>query len=239
MGFGDKMADFDYQWRNLPSKFIEYNDDRVKEFLKFTKLNPKKNIKNKDCLDAGCGNGRYTHAMLKLGAKKVISFDISEEAIKKCKNINPNALVKNIMELQPDPVYDFVLSWGVLHRKPNPREAFSRVASQVKKENGMLHVMLYHKDTQQPYEEGRKIWKNLSEEERIQYCEEKVKQKGGNIHGWYDALNPTYNFSYSEEDIKKWFEEEGFNKIKLITKYNINMRGTFTKSRFWFSKKLG
>ena len=91
-------------------------------------------------------------------------------------------------------------------------------------------------DTQQPYEEGRKIWKDLSEDERIRYCQEKVNQKGGNIHGWYDALNPTYNFSYAEEDIKKWFEEEGFNKIKLITKYNINMRGTLAKNKFWFWK---
>ena len=204
---------------------------------KFTKLNPKKYIQGKDCLDAGCGNGRYSYAMLKLGAKKVDSFDISEEAIKKCKDVNPNAFVKNIMELQPNPVYDFVLSWGVLHHTPNPREAFSRVASQVKKENGILHVMLYHRDTQQPYEEGRKIWKDLSEEERIQYCKEKIKKSGGTIHGWFDALNPTYNFSYTEEEIKKWFQEEGFHNTKLITKFNINMRGTFARKKFWFRLK--
>ena len=41
----------------------------------------------------------------------------------------------------------------------------------------------------------------------------------------------------SSEDIKKWFEEEGFSKIKLITKYNINMRGTFIK-RKWFGLKI-
>jgi len=27
------MRDFDYQWKNLPDKNIEYNDDRIKEFL--------------------------------------------------------------------------------------------------------------------------------------------------------------------------------------------------------------
>ena len=36
------MTEFDYQWKNLPSKDIEYNDLRVKEFLLFTKLNPEK-----------------------------------------------------------------------------------------------------------------------------------------------------------------------------------------------------
>ncbi len=129
------------------------------------------------------------------------------------------------MDLEPNPVYDFVLSWGVLHHTPDPRAAFRRVVSQVKRKNGMFHVMLYHKDTQRCYEEGRKIWKDLLEEERIRYCKDKVKQFGGNIHGWYDAFNPTYNFSYTEDEIKKWFEEEGFHKIKLIKKLNINMRG--------------
>lgn len=220
------MPDFDYQWKNLPSKFIEYNNDRVKEFLKLTGLRPE-DIRAKNCLDAGCGNGRYTYAMLELAAEKVVSYDVSEEAIEKCKNINPNAFVKDIMTLVPNPVYDFVLSWGVLHHTPNPREAFKRVASQVKKENGILHIMLYHKDTQQLYEEGRIIWPDLSEEERIKYCEDKIKRCGSTIHGWYDALNPTYNFSYYEEQIRSWFEEEGFCKIKLITKYNINMNGRF------------
>lgn len=50
--------------------------------------------------------------MMQLGANRVDSFDISSEAIKRCKQINPNSFVKNIMELEPNPIYDFVLSWG-------------------------------------------------------------------------------------------------------------------------------
>ena len=79
------MTEFDYQWKNLPSEDIEYNDLRVKEFLSFTKLKPEKSIVGKDCLDAGCGIGRYTYAMQKLGANKVNSLDISSEAIKNVK----------------------------------------------------------------------------------------------------------------------------------------------------------
>ena len=90
------MTEFDYQWKNLPSKDIEYNDNRIQEFLSFTKLNPEKTILRSDCLDAGCGIGRYTYAMQKLGANSVKSIDISSEAIKKCKEINPNAFVFNI-----------------------------------------------------------------------------------------------------------------------------------------------
>lgn len=225
------MEDFDYQWKNLPDKNIEYNDDRISEFLNFTKLDTEKFIENKICLDAGCGVGRYSYALKKLGAKKVESIDISEEGIKKCKNINPDAKVKDILKLEPNRVYDFVLSWGVLHHTSDPREAFTKVTSQVKKNEGCLHVMLYHKDTQKPYQDGRKIWKNLSEQEKLTYCRKKVKEFGGTIHGWFDALNPIYNYSFSEKEIKKWFEEEGFTNIRLITKYNINMNGQFSNEK--------
>ena len=83
--------------------------------------------------------------MQKLGAKNVNSFDLSEQAVNRCQQINPNARVFDIWNLKPNPVYDFVLSWGVLHHTKNTREAFSKVASQVKKD-GMLHVMVYNKE---------------------------------------------------------------------------------------------
>jgi len=225
------MEDFNYQWKNLPDKNIEYNNDRIREFLNFTKLDAKKFIENKNCLDAGCGIGRYSYAMIKLGANRVDSIDISEEGIKKCKIINLNSKIKDILKLESNKVYDFVLSWGVLHHTSNPRVAFSKVASQVKKDGGCLHVMLYHKDTQKIYQEGRKIWKELSEEQKLKYCKKKVSEIGGTIHGWFDALNPTYNYSFSEKEIKKWFEEEGFTKIKLVTKHNINMNGQFSNEK--------
>lgn len=149
------MTDFDYQWKNLltsdaldNSTMFKFNEEKVKEFLNLTLIKPwyKRTsfIKGKICLDAGCGPGRWTYTMQRLGAAKVDSFDVSTEAIKKCKEINPDAYVLDIWELKPNPVYDFVLSWGVLHHTKDPRKAFSKVTSQVKK-GGMLHVMIYDK----------------------------------------------------------------------------------------------
>ena len=225
--FSVQMTEFDYQWKNLPSDEIEYNDLRIQEFLSFTNVNPEICIQGKDCLDVGCGIGRYTYAMQKLGANKVYSLDISSEAINKCRKINPNAFIFNIMNLLPNPIYDFVLSWGVLHHLQDPRRAFSKVASQVKKENGILHVMLYHKDTQKMYEEGRKIWPELSLDQRLAYCNKKAQSNGGTIHGWFDACNPSYNWGFTEKEIKNWFKEEGFSNITLVTKHNINMNGQY------------
>lgn len=225
-------AEFNYQWKNLPSRSIEYKADRIKEFLELTGFRKpsvfssrSSDIAGKLCMDAGCGNGRYTYAMLKLGAKKVDGIDISPEAIAKCREINSSCQVRSILDLQPDPSYDFVLCWGVLNHIAEPRQGFSNVASQVKP-NGILHVMVYHKDMQTAYEEGRRLWPSMSLDEKLNYCEIMIAKHGGDLHGWFDACNPKYNWSFTEDQVRKWFEEEGFVNIALINKYNINMQGT-------------
>ena len=243
------MTDFDEQWKNvMDKKFLthnqgqfELNSKRLKEFLNLTGIKPwykkQSSIKNKICLDAGCGPGRWTYAMMQLGANRVDSFDISSEAIKRCKQINPNSFVKNIMELEPNPIYDFVLSWGVLHHTENTRKAFSKVTSQVKN-GGMLHVMIYNNQNDWAYDgfrgptcvEKHAEWEKLTFEEKIKLCEEKVKNSGGDIHGWFDAYNPKYNWSHSADEVREWFEEEGFSDIKLrMIKQNINMNGILEK----------
>jgi 2-polyprenyl-3-methyl-5-hydroxy-6-metoxy-1,4-benzoquinol methylase len=223
-------AEFDYQWKNLPSKAIEKNDIRIKEFLTFTGFNKPlfghcPEIHGKKCLDAGCGNGRYTYAMLKLKAARVDSIDVSAEGVAKCKMINPYAQVKSIFDLEPNPIYDFVLCWGVLNHVEKPREGFSKIASQVKSNGGFLHVMLYHVDKQNSYEEGRRLWPNMSHDEKIVYCNKMIAKHGGELHGWWDAFNPKYNWSWHPDEISQWFEEEGFTRIKLVEKYNINING--------------
>ena len=238
------MAEFDYQWKytlekndleNEEDKF-ECNEKRVKEFLEqFKKKNwffKKPSFKGKVCLDAGCGPGRWTCALQKLNANKVDSFDLSDEAITRCKKINPNAYVFDIMELKENHVYDFVLSWGVIHHTNNPRKAFSKLVSQLKK-GGMLHVMVYDKRNDWFYEgyrgeptQKRKEWNSLTIEKKLELCKEFAEKKGGNVHAWFDALNPEFNWSYTKEEIKEWFVEEGFSNIKLgDMEFNINMNG--------------
>lgn len=239
------MADFDEQWKNVMEKeYLTYNvgqfdftKKRVKEFLELTGIKKwyQKDsfIKNKICLDAGCGPGRWTYAMKELGAVKVDSFDISEEAIKRCRIVNPDAYVFNIMDLEQNPKYDFVLSWGVIHHLQNTREAFSKVSSQVKK-GGMLHIMVYNKENDWAYDgfrgdtcvEKHNFWEKLSFKEKIELCKKKAQSAGGDVHGWFDAFNPTYNWSFYVDDVRKWFEDEGFSNITVrMIKQNINMNG--------------
>jgi len=73
----------------LPENNYECDDERVKEFLDLTGIKPwyKRSsfVKDKICLDAGCGPGRWTCALQRLGAARVDSFDISSDAIEICK----------------------------------------------------------------------------------------------------------------------------------------------------------
>ena len=230
------MPDFDEQWEKVMGEEyfekkkgqFDFTQKRVEEFKKLTGVKDNEFV-GKICLDAGCGPGIWTYAMQKLGAKKVDSFDISSEAIKRCKKINPNAYVNNILSLKPNPVYDFVMCMGVLHHNRNTREAFSKVASQVKK-GGMLHIMVYDKKYDHEYDgyrgdtsiEKHKEWEKLSFEEKIKMCEKKTKTVGGDIHGWFDAFNPEFNWSFSPEEVKGWFKEEGFDNMKLRVKSHFN-----------------
>jgi 2-polyprenyl-3-methyl-5-hydroxy-6-metoxy-1,4-benzoquinol methylase len=173
--------------------------------------------------------------MLQLGAS-VESIDISPEAIDACKQVNPKARVFDVMNLQPDPRFDFVFCWGVLHHLKDPRAGFTKVASQVKP-HGILHIMVYHKKTQNIYEHGRQIWRTLTGEERLNLCREMVRKYGGHVHGWWDAYNPQYNWSYEPKEIKRWFEEEGFKKVELTKKYNINMRGEKKRTGLCLQRK--
>jgi len=215
-------TEFDYQWDEIPSPTIVLNKDRIIDLLSFTKLSPKF-FKGKNCLDAGCGSGRFTWVLQQLGAK-VSSFDISPKAIEKCKQINPEAYIQDIYDLEPHPIYDFVLCWGVLHHLPTPKTGFQKISTQVKP-GGTLHIMIYHKDTQEIYENGRSQWAHLSHKGQIALCKKMIRRYGGNLHGWYDAFNPKYNWSYTPREIRKWYKENGFTEIIVTQKKNINIRG--------------
>ena len=189
------MADFDDQWKFImeeeyqnPKGLFECNDERIKEFLKLVGMHSffkrTKFFHDKVCLDAGCGPGRWTYALQQLGAKKVDSIDVSGEAVKLCKQINPDAHVLDIMDLEPNPSHDFVLSWGVIHHMEDTRKAFSQLVKQLK-HGGMLHLMLYNKEHDWYYDgyrgdtcvEKHNEWEVLTMEQKIDMCRKKVSEK--------------------------------------------------------------
>lgn len=180
-------------------------------------------FKAKRCLDVGCGGGRYSVAMISLGAKEVIGCDISKEGIddarSRCRDI-PNIRfdIGNALDLPyPDGYFDFVCCSGVVHHTVNPLRAISEI-SRVLKSGGKAYFLIYGKGTLRwnliidlrTY--LHHIGYNIINDAACEFFSAN-KQR----HFLDDFFVPTLNF-YSRKDMAKMFSICDFKEIKFWEK---------------------
>lgn len=109
---------------------------------------PYKIFKNKLVLDAGCGGGRYSYAIKKLGARKVIGVDYGNEGLslaKKNYKDEKNLYFKkcNVHNLSfKNNYFDIVFSNGVLHHTTSIKKGLIE-AVRVCKPGGIIWLYLY------------------------------------------------------------------------------------------------
>ncbi|MFC2170839.1 class I SAM-dependent methyltransferase [Calditrichota bacterium] len=103
----------------------------------------------KNALDDGCGAGRYTVALRKLGIAKVTGIDVSLEAIELAKQRNPypenevSFQSGSVLELPfEDNRFDFVFSNGVLHHTESTERGLEEIY-RVTKLGGRIWLYLY------------------------------------------------------------------------------------------------
>lgn len=110
-------------------------------------------IAGKDCLDAGCGGGRFSIAMHYLGARQVTGVDLSHDAIadaqyrREVLGILPEAVEfrqSSLLELpgEWDKRFEFVCSNGVIHHTGDPVRALTEV-HRVMKPSGTGFLFVY------------------------------------------------------------------------------------------------
>lgn len=124
-------------------------------------------LHDKSFLDVGCGSGLFSLAAWRLGAE-VVSVDVDKDSVG-CANILrknkkrwalqqgsilDRAFVKKIGK------HDVVYSWGVLHHTGNMHAAFDNAAVLVK-ENGLLCIAIYNKNTNYIFEGTSRLWQSL------------------------------------------------------------------------------
>lgn len=109
-------------------------------------------FRDKVCLDAGCGGGRFVVALAKLGAKEVVGIDISKEAVKAAnqrfaeRNLEfAKAVEASVLEIPfPDYYFDYVVCSGVIHHTPDPYKGFLELV-RVLKPGGKIFLSVYGK----------------------------------------------------------------------------------------------
>jgi len=196
-------------------------------------------------LDAGVGAGRFADRAAAKGAE-VFGVDLTMAVDAAYRNIGTRA---NVHLFQADifalpfreHTFDLAYSIGVLHHTPDPKQAFSHVASTVK-HGGKLAVYLYarygpsHKasdairvlTTRLPL----KVMWGLSAISIPLYYLYRVPVLGKAFQllcpismerdarwRWLDTFDwytPTYQFKYLYPEIFRWFRENGFRDIEIF-----------------------
>lgn len=108
------------------------------------------NLKGKTALDIGCGSGRYTFALGKLGCKSVVGVDYGQRGLNVAREIVKKSNIQNIsfkkadvLELPfEDESFDFVLCHGVLHHTENMEKGLYEMV-RIAKKRATIWLYLY------------------------------------------------------------------------------------------------
>lgn len=173
--------------KRLPSKYI-------------TDILDKLDLKNKMCIDVGCGGGRYSRYLDKRGAK-VLSVDKYSEMFDDEINKGINFIKADMSSLPVlDNTYDYALSIGVIHNaltQDSYMNAFKELY-RVLKDKGILVLSIFTNDVISS--DLKKVRKN-----------------------YYEIKNREPMYLYSKEEIEKIIKTIGFKKTKKIDEHITNV----------------
>jgi len=213
-------------------------------------------IRGRECIDIGCGIGRWTKVMMALGARSVLSVDLSDSAIRSVSRFNPDVLRADIMtipEEHPELVgrFDFANFWGVAMLTHDPRKAFMSAASTVRP-GGALYLMVYAPGGMGGEPEGvrkrRHFHALATVEEKLAYVDhlhdrrwergapllENVKNQARNLLGrpkegkigLLDMLEPFYTWMIPLDVIEGWMRSAGFSRMELLNE-SVSWKGSY------------
>ena len=111
-------------------------------------------LEGKNFLDIGCGSGLHTMAAFRMGAERIVAFDIDTKSVETTRKLLSahapgfagTVEQKSILKAAPDgkEIYDIVYSWGVLHHTGQMWKAIETAAGFVAP-GGKLIVAIYKK----------------------------------------------------------------------------------------------
>lgn len=235
---GRTSETFGFQWTTFDVS-NRAEDEAV--FAEKTGLQPG-DFKGKRVLDAGCGGGRYAKLAGEAGGS-VVALDLSA-AVQHARQLTaslPNVTVVQGHLFHPPlapQTFDIVYSIGVLHHTASTERAFRSIARLVKP-GGHLAVWLYRRNTL-PQEVLNSAARAVTT--RLPVGAVLALSRAGAVAGgipvvkhlnkllnfsshdlWrtrvcdtFDWYAPPYQYHHSVKELTRWFEEEGFEKLRVL-----------------------
>lgn len=224
-------AAFDYKWTNINigrnSLQSEEHKSKVTHLLTTYTGKDSAWFEGKRVLDAGCGDGRFSYALLQLGCE-VVSVDITEEAVHKtlvyCQDVakgNHTASQANLLSsLDHLGKFEMVLAFGVIHHSGDTLLAMRNISSVLHPE-GLFCFMVYgypawtekghfdyqaQKDTLHFSNRGKNM-KQVHDSLAEQFDELSLR-------GWFDAIAPIIEDYYFDGQVFEMLINSGFYNIE-------------------------
>jgi SAM-dependent methyltransferase len=231
---------FDTQWDLLPSGeqllgSEAFDSESVSLLTKYSGMQPAW-FAGKAVLDAGAGNGRWSHTLSRLGAQ-VMAVDQSAAGIAEVSRVcgafeNFNAHQFDLLEPLPfGDEFDAVWSFGVVHHTGDTRRALYNIC-QTLKPGGYLFAMIYGEPRSDcsgefaeinSYVALRREIAGMTPRERIEYLRARFPED--QINAWFDGLSPKINDLHRFDEIREWLRIWGFTDIvRTFNNRNIFLR---------------
>jgi len=149
----EKTFSFGQNWQRF---LAGIDEERIKTAeASLTEFLGVDDLQGKALLDIGCGSGLFSLAAVRLGAARVVSFDIDVFSVECCKYLREKEGDPEKWEVHTGSVldgeflsqlgcFDIVYSWGVLHHTGKMWEALRNSAALVRPE-GHYYIAIYNK----------------------------------------------------------------------------------------------
>ena len=190
-------------------------------------------IKGADCLDFGCGSGRYCFALSKLGARSVHGVDFSPDNIKLAKQrvgdltdskdiyLEEGDITKIFTDIKDK--YDFVIAQGIIQCMENPFKALT-ILHNILKSGGRIYLFMYGSTGKGLYWKLVDVVRELLSPVSIERAQELFNKLGVKQNHIYAILDLGYvpiQHRFKRMDIEKTFKDIGLEIIKTMKRGKI------------------